>query len=153
LDPELPVASIDSMDHMVSVTFSDRTFLATLLVLFAVVAVVLTTLGVFSVMSFSVRQQVREIGIRMAMGARSDDLLHLVMGQAARVALTGVVFGLCGAWLLARGLASQVYGVSAADPWVFLGGAVLVGLVACFGAYLPSRWASRIDPVAALRIE
>src|ERR1700687_6124083 len=153
LDPDLPASSVDAMEHMVTTPFNDRSFLATLLVLFALVAVALTALGVFSVMSFSVSQQVREIGIRMAMGARSEEVLHLVMRQAARVALTGVAFGLCGAWLLGRGLASLIYGVSAADPWVFLGGAVFVGLVAALGAYLPSRWASRIDPVAALRIE
>ncbi len=153
LDPELPVASVNSMDDMVKDTWSDRTFLTILMVFFALVAVALTIIGVFSVVSFSVSRQVREIGIRMAMGARSDDVVRLVMGQSARAVAAGVVLGLIGAWMLGRAIASQMYGVSAGDPWVLVGGAVFVGIVAGLGAYLPSRWATRIDPTSALRVE
>ena len=153
LDPELPVSSIEPMDEMVKDLWSDRTFLTALLVLFAAVAVALTTLGVFSVVSFSVARQAREIGIRMAMGARRDDVVRLVMGQSARAVLVGVALGLGGAWLLGRGLASLIYGVSASDPWVLLAGVAGVALVAAFGAYLPSRRAAKTDPMTALRVE
>jgi putative ABC transport system permease protein len=153
LDPELPVTSVGAMDDWVEATFRDRIFLTGLMVLFAAVAVTLTTLGVFSVVSFSVSRQGREIGIRMAMGARRDDVVRLVMGQSASAVLAGVVLGLTGAWMLGRGLASLVYGVSASDPWVLLAGAVGVGLVAGLGAWLPSRRAAKINPMMALRVD
>jgi putative ABC transport system permease protein len=153
LDPELPVSSIEPMDQMVKETWSDRTFLTVLMVLFAFVAVALTVLGVFSVVTFSVSRQVREIGIRMALGARRDDVVRLVMGQSTQAIMAGVGLGLVGAWMLGRGLASLVYGVSASDPWVLLTGAVCMALIAGFGAYLPSRRAAKIDPMAALRID
>ncbi len=153
LDPNLPVASVASMEDMVRDTWSDRAFLMILMVFFAFVAIVLTILGVFSVVTFSVSQQAREIGIRMAVGARGDDVVRLVMRQSAQAILAGVVLGLAGAWMLGRGIASQMYRVSANDPWVLLAGAVCVGIVAGFGAYLPSRRAAKIDPMLALRLE
>lgn len=153
VDPELPVSTLETMDNMVKDTWSDRNFLAALMVAFAVMAVALTALGVFSVVSFSVTRQVREIGIRMAMGARRDDVVRLMMGQSTRAAVAGLAGGLLGAWLLGRGLASLIYGVSPTDPWVLLGGVVCVAVIAGLGAYLPSRRAAKIDPMAALRME
>jgi ABC-type antimicrobial peptide transport system permease subunit len=153
LDPELPIASLDSMDHIVKATWSDRTVITILMVFFTGVVVVLTSVGVFSVVTFSVSRQVREIGIRMALGAQSNDVVRLVMGQSARTVVAGVALGLVGAWMLGRGIATLTYGVAAGDPWVLLAGAAGVGIVAGLGAYLPSRRAARIDPVAALRIE
>ena len=153
LDPELPVESLGSMEERVEYTWRDRSLLTTLMVFFAAAAVGLTVLGVYSVVTFSVSRQAREIGIRMAMGARRDDVVRLVVGQSVRAVAAGVVLGLLGAWMLGRGLASLIYGVSATDPWVLLGGAVGVGGVASLGAWLPSRRAARIDPIRALRVE
>lgn len=153
LDPQLPIASLESMTDMVKATWSDRRFLAVLIGSFAVVVVALTLVGVFSVVTFSVSRQVREIGIRMALGARSEDVIGMVMRQAARTMVVGLALGLLLAWMLSRGLAGLMYGVSANDPWGLGLGAVGVAAVAALGAYLPGRRAAKIDPVAALRTE
>lgn len=153
LDPELPATSLGVADDWVKETWRDRSFLTALMVLFAAVAMALTAIGIFSAVSFSVSRQAKEIGIRMAMGARREDVMRMVMGQSARAVAAGVALGFLGAWMLGRGLASVIYGVSSNDPWVLLGGAVGMGLVAGLGAWLPSRRAAKIDPMAALRIE
>lgn len=153
LDPALPVASTDSMEHIVRDTWSDRTFLTILIVCFTVVVVALTIVGVFSVVTYSVSRQIRELAIHMAIGAQKGDVVRLVMGQSARTVAAGVALGLVGAWMLGRGLASMMYGVSASDPRVLLVGAVGVVIVAGIAAYLPSRRAANIDPMIALRIE
>jgi putative ABC transport system permease protein len=153
LDPQLPIAALDTMSNMVRATWSDRRFLAVLIGSFAAVVVVLTLVGVFSVVTFSVSRQVREIGIRMALGAGSDQVVGLVMRQSARTIVVGLALGLTVAWMLSRGLAGLMYGVTANDPWGLGLGAVGVALIAGLGAYLPSRRAAKIDPVAALRAE
>ena len=153
LDPALPVASTASMESMVRDTWSDRAFLAILIVCFTFVVVALTIVGVFSVVTYAVSRQAREIAIHMAVGAQSGDVVRLVMEQSARPVMAGVALGLVGAWMLGRALTSQIYGVSAGDPRVLLTGAVGVVVVAGIAAYLPSRRASHIDPMLALRIE
>jgi putative ABC transport system permease protein len=153
LDPALPVAATESMEGLVRDTWNDRTFLTILIVCLTVVVVALTIVGVFSVVTYSVSRQVREIAIHMAVGAQKGDVIRLVMGQSARTVAAGVAFGLVGAWMLGRGLASLMYGVSASDPRVLLTAAVGVIIVAAIAAYLPSRRAANIDPMIALRIE
>lgn len=153
LDPDLPIASVETMEKMVRNTWSDRNFIGTLLVAFTVVVLVLTALGVFSVVTFSVSRQVRELGIHMALGAAGDEVVRLVMRQSARTVLAGLALGLAGAWGLGRALASQMYGVAPNSPSGLLIGAIGVGLIAALAAYLPSRRAANIDPVAALRAE
>jgi putative ABC transport system permease protein len=153
LDPSLAVASSATMDDMVSDTWNDRTVLTLLMVSFSAVVVILTIVGVFSVVTFSVSRQVREIAIHMAIGARREDVVRLVLGQSIRPVLAGVVVGLGGAWLLGRALSTLLYGVSAGDPRVLLTGVLCVVFVAAIGAYVPSRRASKIDPMMALRIE
>lgn len=153
LDPELPIASLDSMENMVEATWSDRGFLTIMLGLFTLAVVVLTAVGVFSVVTFSVSRQVREIGIRMALGARGEDIVRMVMGQSARTVVAGVLLGLGGAWMLGRSLASLMYRVSASDPLVLAAGAIGLAVIAAVGTYLPSRRAARIEPAPALRIE
>jgi predicted permease len=153
LDPALPVASTKAMTDMVRDTWNDRTFLTIIIVGFAVVVVVATIAGVFSLMTYSVSRQVREIAIHMAVGAQFGDVIRLVMREAARTVGVGVVLGLVGAWMFGRGLASLMYGVSASDPSVLLIGALVVVVVAGLGAYLPSRRATKVDPLIALRTE
>jgi putative ABC transport system permease protein len=153
LDPSLPVASTETMEALVRETWNDRTFLTILIVSFTVVVVVLTVVGVFSVVTYSVSRQVRMIAIHMAVGAQSRDVVRLVMKQSARTVSAGVIVGLLGAWLLGRGLDTLTYGVSAGDPRVLLIGILGVAAVAAIGAYLPSRRAAAIDPMIALRLD
>lgn len=153
LDAELPVVTLDSMERMVDATWKDRSLLARVMVFFSVVVLVLTLVGVFAVAAYAVSRQVREIGIRMALGAQRDDVLRLVMGQSAWAVGAGVALGLLGAVVLGRALASQLYRVSPGDPLAFAAGAVGLALVAALGTYLPSRRATRVDPATVLRVE
>ena len=153
LDSTLPVASTESMDDMLRDTWSDRLFLTTLIVAFTFVVVVLTVVGVFSVVTYSVSRQTRVIAIHMALGAQAADAVRLVMRQSARTVAVGTALGLLGAWMLGRGLAGVIYGVSASDSRVLLIATVGVVIVASIGAYLPSRRAARVDPMIALRID
>jgi putative ABC transport system permease protein len=153
IDPTLAVASTATMEDMVSDTWNDRTLLTIVMLAFSAIVAMLTIVGVFSVVTFSVSRQVREIAIHMAVGARKDDVLRLIMWQTARPVIAGIALGLAGAWLLGRGLANLLYGVSAADPRVLFFGVIGVMLVAALGAYLPSRRAANIDPMLALRLE
>ena len=119
--------------------------------LFAVVALGLAAVGIYGVTSYSVSQRVAELGIRMAIGADSGDVLKLVMTQGAKLAGWGVGVGLLGAAALSRVMASQLYGVSARDPFIFFGVAIVLGLVALVATYLPAVRAARIDPGGAVQ--
>ncbi len=121
--------------------------------LFAAVALVLAAVGIYGVISYSISQRTEELGIRMAIGADSGDVLKLVMIQGAKLAGSGVDVGLLGAVALSRVMASQLYGVSARDPRIFFGVAMVLALVASAATYLPAVRASRIDPVVALQSE
>jgi hypothetical protein len=153
LDPALPVASTKAMADMVRDTWNDRTFLTLLIVCFAIVVVVSTVVGVFSLTTYAVSRQARDIAIHMAVGATSGDVIRLVMEQVARTVAAGVMVGLLGAWMFGQGLAALLYGVSASDPRVLVSGVVAVVVVAALGAYLPSRRAACVDPLIALRFE
>jgi ABC-type antimicrobial peptide transport system permease subunit len=124
-----------------------------LLVVFAGIALVLATVGLYGVIAYSVSQRTREMGIRLALGARRAAVLRLVMSQGARLTIAGVVVGLLGAAGLTRLMASMLYGVRAFDPLTFGLVGVALGLVAVFATYLPARRATRVDPVVALRAE
>jgi putative ABC transport system permease protein len=153
LNPELPVASAETMEDTVRATWNDRNMLTMLMVSFSAVVVVLTIIGVFSVVRFSVSRQVREIAIHMAVGAQGGDVVRMVMRQSAAPVVAGVALGLTGAWMLGRGLAGLMYGVSASDPRVLVAAAAGVVAIAGIAAYLPSRRAAKLDPVVALRLE
>jgi len=149
----LPVASAETMEDTVRATWNDRNMLTMLMVSFSAVVVVLTIIGVFSVVRFSVSRQVREIAIHMAVGAQGGDVVRMVMRQSAAPVVAGVALGLTGAWMLGRGLAGLMYGVSASDPRVLVAAAAGVVAIAGIAAYLPSRRAAKLDPVVALRLE
>jgi putative ABC transport system permease protein len=153
LDPALPVASTESMDDLVRDTWNDRSFLTMLLVCFTVVVVVLTIVGIFSVVTYSVSQQVKVFAIHMALGAQRADVLRLVLAQSARTLVAGVASGLAGAWMLGRGLEGLLYGVSATDPRALLIAIAAVILVAAIGVSLPSWRAANVEPMTSLRIE
>lgn len=124
-----------------------------LLGIFAALALVLSCVGIYGVISYVVGQRTHEIGVRMALGAQSRDIMRLVVGEGARMALLGVAIGIAGALGLTRLMANQLFGVSAHDALTFAAVAVLLILVALLACYLPSRRAVRVDPVVALRCD
>jgi len=142
-----------TMEEIVAATLAARRFSMDLLGVFAALALVLASVGIYGVISYLVGQKTREIGLRVALGARRGDVLGLVLGSGVRMALAGVLVGLVAALSLTRLLASLLYGVSATDPLTFGGVALILTAVALLASYLPARRALRVDPMEALRLE
>jgi putative ABC transport system permease protein len=153
-DPNLPPGQIRTMEQLVaeSDSLSSRRSLMVLLGAFAVLAVLLAGVGVYGVISYSVAQRRQEIGLRMALGAQRGDVLRLVVRQALGLALAGVAIGAGLALALTRFLGSLVYQVSASDPLTFTAVGLLLLLVSLAASYLPAWAATRVDPMAALRV-
>jgi putative ABC transport system permease protein len=120
---------------------------------FAAVAVVLTVVGLYGVVSYAVRQSIAEIGIRMALGAEGGRILRLVVGQGARLTVLGLVLGIVGAPLLSRFVASLLFGVAATDPATVVSVALALAAMTLLACYLPARRATRTDPMTVLRTE
>jgi len=142
-----------TMDSLISQSLASRQFSMILLVVFAALALVLASVGIYGVISYVVAQRGHEIGLRMALGARPLDILRLILGGGGRLAAAGVVAGIAAALGLTRLMASLLYGVSAADPVTFATVAILLTLVALAACYVPARRASKVDPAVALRCE
>jgi putative ABC transport system permease protein len=153
LDAAIPLNDVRTLEQVVSSSMAGERFRTTLLVAFAVIALVLSTIGVYGVMSYSVEQRAPEMGLRMALGASPGDVLRLVAGQGLRLAVAGVVIGLVGAFWVTRLLASLLFGVSATDPATFGAIATLLIGVAALASYLPARRATRTDPMVVLRVD
>jgi predicted permease len=153
LNGDVPVTQIETLRGWVAESISRPRSTASLFALFAALALVLGAIGVYGVISYSVAQRTREIGIRMAMGARRRQVLLLIVGQGAVLALTGVAVGLLGALLLTRLMSSLLYGVGAADLSTYVGVALLLVVVAIAASYIPARRAMHVDPIVALRYE
>jgi putative ABC transport system permease protein len=152
-DPEQPVFGIMSMEKLLANATAERRFSMFLLLLFAGLALMLSSVGIYGVMAYTTTQRRHEIGIRMALGAKSTDVLGLVLGQGMRLVAIGVVLGLAGAWVLSRVVASQLYGITSRDPLTYVAVALLLGGVALLATYLPARRATQVDPMLALRSE
>jgi putative ABC transport system permease protein len=153
VDPALPVYEVMTMDERLSNSVAARRFNLLLLGGFAALALLLAGVGVYGVISYVVTQRTQEVGIRMALGAQSKDVLRLFIRQGMALVLFGVGLGLLGAFALTRVMTSLLFGVSANDPLTFAGVALLLSLIALLACYLPARRAVRIDPLVALRHE
>jgi predicted permease len=152
LAPDAPVRISTFADEMGG-WLSDRRFLLLLVGLFAAAALALAAVGIYGVVAFSVMRRTQEIGIRMALGAQHSDVLRLVVGEGARLAVSGVAIGIGASFVITRLLSSLLFGVSATDPITFAGVAVLLSLVALLASYVPARRATRLDPNIALHYE
>jgi putative ABC transport system permease protein len=153
VDKDLPITRIRTMEEVRSLSVLSPRLNLLLFGLFAALALVLASVGIYGVMAYSVSQRTREIGIRIALGAGRNDVLRLVVGHAARLALFGVLLGLLAAFPLTRLMTSMIYGVSSADPLTFFGVAFLLAFVALAACYIPARRAMRVDAIVALRYE
>jgi predicted permease len=153
LNQEVPVSEVKTMRAVISEAVSTPASTAVLLVVFAALALVLGTIGIYGVLSFLVSNRTREIGIRMALGAQRSDVLRSVMGEGTKLSLAGIVLGMAGAFAVMRVLSGEMYGVSTTDPLTFCGVAILVAVVALTACYVPARRAMKVDPMVALRYE
>ena len=153
VDANLPVYAVRTMPELLESATSQRRFLMRLLVAFGVVAVVLAVLGIYGVMAYSVSQRTREIGIRMAIGARHVDVSRMIMRRGLTLTIAGVVVGLGAALGLSRFIASQLFGVQPSDPITIAAVVGLMTAVAAVAAYGPARRAARVDPIVALRAQ
>jgi predicted permease len=153
LNKEQVVYGVQTMTEIIGDSTASQRFSAILLGAFAAVALLLSSIGIYGVISYLVGQQTREIGIRMALGAQRKDVLQLILGAGVKTALLGVAIGIAAASGLTRLMTGMLYGVTASDPLTFAGVAVLLVAVALFACYLPARRAMRVDPMVALRYE
>jgi predicted permease len=153
LDPNLPVTDFQTLQGLVDKVVSPRRFLVMLLSGFAVFALLLASLGIYALISYSVNERTKEIGIRMALGANSGVVLRGVLATTLRLALAGVALGTLASFALSKWLESLLFGTTPTNPAVFSGVALLLCAVALAAAYLPARRASRIEPLQALRTE
>jgi putative ABC transport system permease protein len=153
VDPEAPVVGTATMDTVLDQSLTKQQLSMTLLGAFAGLALVLAAIGIYGVQAYAVRQQVREVGIRMALGAQRRDIFRLVVGQGLKLTLLGIGIGLVAALGITRFMVSQLYGLSATDPVTFVGVALLQMSVALLACYVPARRATRVDPMLALRYE
>ncbi|MEO7042867.1 MAG: ABC transporter permease, partial [Gemmatimonadaceae bacterium] len=152
IDANVP-PTFSTVEQVIGMSTADRRFSFLLLGVFGVTALVLAVAGMYAVVSYLVTQRTREIGVRMAFGAHSSDVVRLIMGRGAILAATGIGLGLIAAFALTRVSASMLYGVTATDPMAYLAGAVLLGTVAIVASYVPARRAAMLDPIEALRNE
>ena len=141
------------MEKLLADAGAERRFSLLLLTLFAGIALLLSSIGIYGVMAYTTTQRRHEIGVRMALGAGGREVLGLVVGQGMRLVGLGLGLGLVGAWMLSRVLTSQLYGVSAQDPVTYVSVALVLGCVALAASYVPARRAVRVDPMTSLRSE
>jgi putative ABC transport system permease protein len=151
IDPREVIYGEQTMDSVIAGSFAARRLSMVLLDIFAALALVLSCVGIYGVISYLVGQRTHEIGVRMALGARRIDVLRLVLGQGATMTLIGMLIGIAAALGLTRLMANELFGITAHDPLTFTAVTILLALVALLACYLPARRAMRVDPIVALR--
>jgi ABC-type antimicrobial peptide transport system permease subunit len=149
----MPVFSIMSMEELRRFGFWTQRFFGWMFALFGLIAVVLASVGVYGVISYTVSQRTQEIGVRLALGAQPSDVIRLVVRNGAVLALSGIAIGLVGAIGVTRIVQSLLIDVSSTDALSFVGVTLFLGAVALFASYVPARRATRVDPLTALRAE
>jgi len=152
-DKDQPVSNIRTMEQLLANSIASRRFNMLLLSVFALAGLTLACLGLYGALSYTVTQRTREIGIRMALGAQTNDVLNMLLAQGMKLALAGLLIGLAGALALTRLLKTLLFGVSATDPIIFLQIALLLAFVALLACWIPARRAMKIDPLMALKRE
>jgi putative ABC transport system permease protein len=152
-DRSQPIADVLTMDDLIHASISSERFNMLLLVAFAGLALILAGVGIYSVLAYGVRRRMREIGIRMALGAQVRDVVRMVLVDGLKPTIFGLVLGLAGALMLGRVMANLVFGVRTSDPLTFAAVSLLLGFVALLASVIPAYRATRVDPVIALRDE
>jgi ABC-type antimicrobial peptide transport system permease subunit len=153
VDANLPLANVYTLNYFYTKSIARTSFTLVMLGIAGGMALLLGTVGLYGVIAYSVSQRIREIGIRLALGAQKKDVMNLFLAQGMLVILVGLTIGLGGSLGLTRFLSSLIYGVSATDPLTFVSVAVVLGLVALVACHIPARRAMRVDPLVALRCE
>ncbi|HKP72898.1 MAG TPA: FtsX-like permease family protein, partial [Pyrinomonadaceae bacterium] len=153
VDKDQPVWKVRTVDALMAYNVADKRFLMLLMVVFAALALTITAVGLYGVVNYTVGRRTHEIGIRMALGARTRDVLKLVVSQGMRLTLVGVGVGLIASFVLTRFIRSLLFGVSATDALTFTSVSALLGGVALLACYIPARRATKVDPSIALRHE
>jgi putative ABC transport system permease protein len=153
LEPSVALDNVRSLDAVVARSMARERFSLVVVGAFATCALVLALVGLYGVITLGVRQRQRELGVRLALGARPSDVRRLVLIEGAQVVLIGIIFGLLGAAILTRFMSTLLYNLSATDPTLFAGSTVLVTIVAAWAILLPAIRATMIDPITSLRAE
>jgi len=153
IDRACPIDRIETMEQLVSGSVAQPRFRTLILAAFSMLALAMASMGIYGVMNYLVIQRTREFGIRLSVGATQTDVLRLVLGKAAALIGAGTCLGLAGSALLVRLIAKLLFETSPLDPLTFVTVPILLAAVALAASYLPARWATRVDPVEALRYE
>jgi len=153
IDPELPLYNIKPQDQVIEESIVGIAYVAVMMATLGIMALVLASVGVFGVMSYAVTERAHEIGVRMSLGAKSNDIVQMVLSRGMLLTGIGLAIGLPIAFLLARALSSLLFGVDAADLDSFVALPLVLAAVAAVACYLPARRAARLDPLKALRYE
>jgi predicted permease len=153
IDPQMPLTNVRPLTQVISASLASRQFILVMMGVFASLALVLTAVGLYGVLSYQVSQRTNEIGIRMALGAQPRDVLRLVVGQGMGLVIIGMAIGLAAAFWVSRLLTGMLFDVTPTDPATFAGVSSFLVVIALLASYLPARRAMRVDPMAALRYE
>jgi putative ABC transport system permease protein len=153
LDKLIPVTKVESMNEVMAISMAGQRFNLILMSVFGLTALLLAGIGIYGVISFSVTQRTHELGVRMALGAQTADVLRLVVGQGLKLTIIGIAIGLAGAFVVTRLMESLLFGVSPTDPTTFVTVAIVLAGVALLASFIPAHRASKVDPMVALRYE